>query len=134
MVGQGLVDALIGAAQAEPAAADQPVDDEVAEQDRGDEEQQEAAEQRQHEDESGVAVAESGGEALGVSTGARREYRDRTARRFPAAVVGAGVVRDCWPIVTTTPYFPIGDFLSPGSGVAHAASRAPSTRCRFSCS
>ena len=82
VVGEGRVEALVRVAEPEPAVADQPVDDEMAEQDRGDEEQQQAPEQRQREDESGVAVAEGGREAFRVAPGARGERR--SSARFSA--------------------------------------------------
>ena len=66
-----------------PLAAHQHMHDEQGEQDRDRGQQQEAAEQRERKDDGRVGEAECAGEALGHSTGARDERRDRLAVASP---------------------------------------------------
>ena len=82
VVGKRLIEALVGGAKAETAAADQDVDDQMPEQDRERQQDQQAGEQRQREDDDGMAIAEGGGKAIGVATWARGEQRERPASRF----------------------------------------------------
>jgi len=88
VLGHGLVDAVVRAAEAE--VADEHVHDQQAEQDRDDREHEKPEDERDEEDRDGMAQPERAREALGRSPGPGVEDRDRPGIPCGAALSWCG--------------------------------------------